>query len=559
MLRRLVLLVLVTAACATDQEDGIDEPLLPVGPMGKDDGAGVAALPVAVDTRRTQVWEVRNRWEDRDTPAARKAGMAWGENSGLSWDEKFSAWVGSLQSIPSEDGSYTTKQLTTPWGKQLPAPVLECAEAGIFLRATFSAWYQLPFFMEATSGSGQRVFFGHFGIRTAAGKFKNTPDFAIAYADHSNLSAAQIEARGWPKDTRLRARHADGGSDAQPEIGADAFGAYLDEVHLNKRAGHLIIYLLNYFGSMNLVDRANTYNLVPDAIRAGDMLLHRWQRQGIGDTKLIWSVERGPGGAMLARLMSGSMPRRQPKIYDDFASKTYFTSPDTGGTGETFDGTPYWKLGGGVKRWRVAKNVRGYWTNTWMAGDEASWINDQDQSRISMRPEQFDRLLVTPDPAQLKQALVTIIEDNRAHLMKYPASCAARERRERAFNDLYELADKLGTTSAELDRELRRLEDYVFAELAYPRSKTCCWNSTSSAMAEIIMDYATKEQAMGCATPTVFMAESGGYERWRAHAAVLARTSEWRAWSEDEPCAQRDVTRDTETTHAWRAWCDLDR
>lgn len=563
MMRRILfsLLIALTTACGVDDADdfGIDEELVPVGPMGKDDGPGKAGLKVATDTSRTQVWVARNKWEDRDTPAARRAGLAWGENSGLNWDEKFTAWVASLESTDAHGGGYRTVKLTTPWGKTVPAPVLECAETAIFLRATFAAWYELPFFMEARTAGGQRVYFGHFGIRTATGRYANTPEFAIAYKDYSSWTAGDLATKGWPKDATLRARRAAGGADGQPFLGGDATaGTYLDEVHLNKRAGHLIIYLLNFFGSAHLADAANTYNLVPDAIRPGDMLLHRWQKTGIGDTKILWQVTRHGDGVLAARLMSGSMPRRQPKIYDEVASKSYFTSNDTGGVGTSADGTPYWKLGGGVKRWRVTKNVGGHWTNTWMAADEASWINDQDEARISARPAQFERLLVSPDPESLRTALVQVIEDNRAHLMKYPASCAARERRERAFRQLYELAPRLGWTRARVDEEYRRLEDYVFAELVYPASKTCCWNSTTPAMADLIMDYAEAEQRDACVVPTVFRAEDGGYERWRAYAASVGRAAEWRAWSEDEPCAQRAVANDTVAPQEWTPWCEVD-
>lgn len=544
-------------ACGNEAEEdfGIDEELKPGPPMGKEDGPGRAGPRVANDTRATQVWYARNAWEDRDTPAARKAGLAWGENSGLNWDEKFSRWVASLEETTSSAG-YRTVLLTTPWGKTVPAPVLECAEQAIFLRATFAAWYELPFFLESVSSSGQRVFFGHFGIRTATSKYGRTPDFAYAYSDYSKWTPEMIAARGWPKDPTLRVRHAAGGSDEQPWLGGAPFGAYLDEVHLNKRAGHLIIYLLNFFGSANLADSANTYNLVPEAIRPGDLLLHRWQKHGIGDTKIIKSVSR-VGDKLEARLMSGSMPRRQPKLYDPIASKSYFTSQDTGGQGTNWEGHPYWKLGGGVKRWRVTKNIRGYWTNTWMAADEASWINDQDEARISARPTQFASLLGEVPPEEKRDALLRQIDDARAHLRRYPASCAARERRERAFEELYALAPRLGLTAAEVDREWRLLEDYVFATLEYGRSKTCCWNSTTAAMAEIVLDYAAREQEGACRAPTVFRAHTDGYARWANHALLLGRGSAWRPWSEDEPCAQRDVAEDTEVPQGAVLWCEL--
>ena len=60
-------------------ELGIEGPLEPTAPMGKEDNAGRAGLLVATNTSRTQVWTAKNKWEDRDTAAARKPGLAWGE------------------------------------------------------------------------------------------------------------------------------------------------------------------------------------------------------------------------------------------------------------------------------------------------------------------------------------------------------------------------------------------------------------------------------------------------------------------------------------------------
>ena len=48
-------------------------------------------------------------------------------------------------------------------------------------------------------------------------------------------------------------------------------------------------------------------------------------------------------------------------------------------------------------------------------------------------------LLGEVSPEQKRDALLVLIEDNRNHLRLYPASCSARERREEAFKDLYEL------------------------------------------------------------------------------------------------------------------------
>ncbi|MCZ7678584.1 MAG: PPC domain-containing protein [Sandaracinaceae bacterium] len=152
------------------------------------------------------------------------------------------------------------------------------------------------------------------------------------------------------------------------------------------------------------------------------------------------------------------------------------------------------------------------------------------------------------------------IEAAREHLRRYPASCAARARREDAFTALYEA---LGDRAA-VDATYRTLEDYVFSALVYDASRTCCWNGTTAAMAEIVMDYAEREQADAaaagtCVAPTVFRSETTGYERWRAHAQELGRGAEWRAWSEDEACAQRDVAEDTvDAGRAVTGFCELD-
>jgi hypothetical protein len=560
MLRRLSLLLALTlAACAADDGpagDGIDEALFPLDPPGKEDGPGRSGPAVATNTTATQVWTARNKWEDTSTAAAQKAGIAWPASSGLDWEQKYEKWIASLEIVDASAGHHTIR-VTTPWGKTVVAPVLECAETAIVLRATFAAWHELPFFMEARTAGGARLYFGHFGIRQGSVKYSTTPDFATAYKDYSAAPPAT-----WPRDTALRAKHAAGGADEQLIEGGGPFGAWLDEIHLNKRAGHLIIYLVDYFGSANLADSSITYNLLPSAIRAGDLLLHRWQRSGIGDAKMLKHVGQ-VNGKLAVNLMSGSMPRRQPKIYDDVASKGYFLMPDTGGPGANGDGDTYFALRGGAKRWRVTKNIGGYWTNTWMAADEASWINDTDQARYTARPAQFAALLEEVPPAEKYEALVAQVEDARAHLLRYPASCAARDRRERAFKDLYALAPELGKTPAQLDAELRTPDDYVFAPLDYTHARTCCWNSSTAAMADLILDHAEQERAEAdadgeCRAPTIFRHEPGtGYGRWAQYAASVGRGHEWRAWSEDETCPGKNEPEDRIVGVDGTAFCAL--
>src|SRR5438045_5493235 len=89
----------LTACATTSSDDDNATELDSGGPLDKEDSAGVTSLSASADYSDSQAWVVRNQWEDTDTPDARQAGMAWGANSGLNWDEKFSAWVGSFEQI----------------------------------------------------------------------------------------------------------------------------------------------------------------------------------------------------------------------------------------------------------------------------------------------------------------------------------------------------------------------------------------------------------------------------------------------------------------------------
>lgn len=548
-----------SAPTSADDEWGMEGPLEPLPPPGKEDAQNRRGLFVNTNTTRTQVWSAKNAWEDRETPAARAAGLAWDEDSGLSWDEKYAAWVESLAWTPALNGYSMTVELTTPWGKTLPSPYLECAEMALFLRITFAAWHLLPIQLEAIS-NGRLVYFGHNGVRTQAGRFAESPEFAIKYRDHSTSDWRT----NWPVDTTLRTRKLWGGEDEQLVLGEGAvFGAYVDEIHVNKRAGYFTVLALNYLSSVNLADTANMYNLVPDAVRPGDVLVERWQRSGIGHTLVVKDVVELGEGNLDVTMLSGSMPRRQGVRESGIASKQYFTSEYAGGEGANDAGDKYAKLGGGLKRWRVTKNIGGYWTNTWMSDDEAHWINSTDLARIAARPARFQALLGQVSPDQQRTQLLQIIADARHHLSNYPASCAARERREHAFSELYSLSERsFGMTGSDVDAEYRELADYVFAELDYTTSKTCCWNSSTSNMAELVMqlaeaDRAADEAAGLCREPVVFRARGDGYNRWADYARSLGRSAEWKAWSEDESCPQRNVLEDRlETTEA-TPYCSL--
>jgi hypothetical protein len=368
----------------------------------------------------------------------------------------------------------------------------------------------------------------------------------------------------WPQDSTLRGKRVAGGEDVQAMISPTAtFGTYLDEIHLNKRAGYFTIMALDYLGSMNIADPANAYNIVPDTVRPGDTLIERWQKSGIGHTLVVKEVRELPGGSKDVTTISGSMPRRQGKKESGQASKSYFTSQYTGGPGMTFEGDEYAKLGGGIKRWRVAKNINGFWTNTWMSADESSWINSTDYARIAARPARFEQILGQVSPEQQRTELIAQIEDARHHLSQFPASCSARERREHAFEQLYEVSRRaFNQTREDVDAEHRELDDYVLGALEYTKSKTCCWNSSTAAMYDIIMnkaraDAAAAEASGNCVSPTVFKSRMDGYALWASHATSLGRGAEWRAWSEDETCQQRDVAQDTEALLAATPFCNL--
>jgi hypothetical protein len=114
----------------------------------------------------------------------------------------------------------------------------------------------------------------------------------------------------------------------------------------------------------------------------------------------------------------------------------------------------------------------------------------------------------------------------------------------------------------QIDAKYRKLEDYVFADLDYTKSKTCCWNTTTPAMADIVLDQAKIEQDKAtaskmCTQPTAFRAIKGGdgYALWSSHAKDMGRAADWRAWSEDEPCAQKALAEDSISFRGNKDYC----
>ena len=563
MLRRPILVALVSLAlpvasftvpaCSSeagdDPLDSADE-LEPGGAVGKYDDLAEGGLPVNGNYASTTAWKVVNQWEDTSTAAARKAGIAWPADSGLTWDEKYAAWLHSMPQIDNVDGTAKTFEITTPWGKTLAAAKLDCADTALMLRSTFAAWYGLPFFVVAFDG-GKPVYFGHFGIRTRDGVWNNMPKFATAYADHSSKPTAEVLA-SWPTDSKLRKLGVQSGDD-QPMIGEGArTGTYLDELHLNKRAAHLIRLTMIFTGSVNLADSRNTFNLTPEALRAGDVMLWRTSRSGVGHTMVTIRAETLGEGRMSAESVFGNLPPAQPVWTNPAGTERNYSDPEGGGSNGVTDYAPF---NGGLKRFRVTKAISGVWSNTIMAEDEASWISDDELDRIRERPAQLDALLGDLTPDEHRDLLLDVIEAKRTHLRNFPASCSARIAREDAFEDLYEVLDtEFGMSRTDVDAEHRSLEDFVFAELVYEKSKTCCWNSTTDAMYRSIMDLNEElQEAAGdaCVEPTIFKATDGGYDVFQAHDPLV-----WKAWRADETCPQANVQDDEVAAALGVSFCE---
>lgn len=516
-----------------------------------DNLTGARGISTAYDDSSTQVWQVTRGWEDVDAAA----GLAWPTDSGWTWQEKYRRWVDSLKKIPAANGYSQTYELVTPEGKVLPAPSFECAESMLFLRALFASWYGLPFIIEARTSEGKRLYLGHMGFRTADAKYRNTPDFKSVYKDYTG----QYDGENWPSDSRLRSRKLAGGfDDEQPALDAllgttgSHSGAYLDELLLNKRVGYFMVYLLAYFGSVNLADSSNTYNRTAESIRPGDIMVHRYGRTGIGHVLVVKEVAEA-NGQYSVELMSGSMPRRQPVWETPTSSRYSLEYAPAGGPG-------YAEFGGGLKGWRTPKVINGKWALVVPSFEQAEWVDSSDLEAIAARIGKFESILTTLSVEQQRAALIDRIQAQRDHLSRYPASCSARNRREEAFGELYAFeAEHSGSTSDQVDAQFRTLADYAFANLEYQKSKTCCWNSSTEAMYEIVMLKAQKDVqdhgAAACHAPTVFMARDGDFDVFRDFAESLGRGDEWVVWSADEACPWASDGDDTVAETQAADWC----
>ncbi len=500
----------------------------------------------------TEVWTVTRRWYQ----VSGEAGIAWSADSGLTWDEKYAAWVDAMDATTGEDG-HVTVELVTPWGDRLPSPRLECAEMAMFLRATFAAWYELPFFLTAWHADVGDIHMGHMGIVDDEGRrVPGYPRFGTDYVDHRGSLPIDAPFPGtWPSDPALAAAALTPLKDDQVGfLGEEAYaGAYFDALFLNKRVGHLLLRLLTNNGSMHLASATNTWDLQPEAMREGDFSVQRWSAWGIGHVVVLKEVDE-VDGQLDVEVVYGSMPRIQPRWYEESLSLPYLTSRSAGSAQLDGAGVPYSHYGGGLKRWRTPVAKDDHWVNIVPVSDRDAYIDDDDFSALEARTVGIAALLGDLTPEEHRDAVLARIELARDNLLHSPASCANRTRREEAFAELYGLmAEHFDMDREAVDAAYRTLEDHVFAELDYTQSKTCCWNRSTPEMAAIVLNLAEQEQAAAaasgtCVEPTVFRAEADsgdGYQRWADHAALLGLADDWLPWTEDETCPWSDVASDT--------------
>jgi len=416
---------------------------------------------------------------------------------------------------------------------------------------------------------GANIYFGHFGVVHQSGeRVYGFPRFATTYEDftdsHASLSSAELLA-DWPSSSSLALKSLSAShDDAVAFLGEGAYaGAYFDALYLNKRVGEFLMRALTNLGSMHIVDDTlNTFNLTPESMEAGDLLMQRWQQQGIGHTVVLLDVEQPGPHARALDVAYGSMPRIQPKWKGGDAAESFFTAAKSGGPGVNAAGSAYAALGGGLKRWRTPIVSSGHWRNVVAEQHVEHWINASNLDALAARTATFQALFNGPDASEEKELLLDEIAQARTALRERPSSCMQRSRREEAFESLYALNEGwFGLDREATDRAHRVLDDYVFAELDYASSRTCCWSATTPAMYDMIMAYneahTWDEAAQLCQAPQVFKASDEGYKVFADYAEEIGESALWATWSTEAYCPQATLGADTEASHAWTPMCEI--
>lgn len=536
---------------------------------GKVDGLqGRRGPKVSFDDRSTEVWDVTRQWQDRSA----EAGIAWDANSGLDWDEKYAAWVDSMEKTGN------TFTLTTPFGRSFAAPDLECAETAMFLRIAFASWYELPFFMEA-SDRGKRIYFGHMGVITDDGAgWGQMPSFKSRYKDFTSMKSEVIaDPSSWPRDQKLRDRKIGGNaSDEQTAFDDAHAGTYFDEIFLNKRVGYFLTIQLAFMGSVSLADSANTFNISATGFTTGDFLVERFNHSGIGHTVIVKEVNYLGTTIEIdgkeveqreAEVVSGSMPRRQARWESPTSALLYFLNDDFGG-----DATV--EFGAGLKRFRSAVAVNGKWANVVLPKYTGDWVNSSKHDELVARQDDYKTLMPELEPEERIAALAEKVETSREWLRDHPSSCSARISREKVFAALYNAGAELGKSQGQMDAEHRKFEDYVLGELVYQESKTCCWNSTNNDMYRAVIKYnecltgqaddaecdaLPSVNERSCQPALVFKGRDDSGDGYQVFADFAAANGyNWVAWSADESCPQASVREDKEEESNVTEFCELE-
>lgn len=567
-----------------------------------DDDDGAAALsveegPVDVPGAATEVWSVKHKWTDRAP-------------SGKTYEEDYVEWVSGLRRTNGFRYGQTL-MFATPAGasyqKELGAPTLECADTALFARAMYSALNHLPFYVKSDD-----LYAGHFGFIKKDG---SAHPWGANFKNYKDYESTWHAGDAWPTDSRLRGMHVESyksGDETFVESspgtkGGD--GAWFDEFFLNKRVGYFLLKLVDMFGSINLAEEKNLFHIKPEATRPGDALLHRHGKYAaIGHTLFVYQSRTVRPGRMEIEVVSGSMPARQASWEPHYQSRGYFLSHHAGGEefvqeckpeysldyedktkckkeiGTTTrasgaecpsgyvkhswdetkcvkysivpsENTDLRKMGGGIRRFRTPVLQNGRWMNIVPASASSVYIPDTNLQAIGDRVKQFEELLSLGTPEERKTAAVATIESYREYIRNAPSTCSKRTAREDAFQELYRAYSDLGEYDhAKIDKDHRTLEDYVFSELDYDLSKTCCWNSTKREHYDTIMKWAQAEMKKAqnnntCAAPPVFKAQGpgDGYEGVRAFAKANNLPFP-AAWTEDETCKAKAVAEDTITS-----------
>src|SRR5438128_2001247 len=107
---------LVATGCAADASEDDGEGV----EQSHDEIREVIPGPIVKSTD-AEVWRVENQWADKSTPNAKKAGVAWKENSGLTWEEKYQAWIASFEKVDGISWGKTIR-IPAPYGKTLDGP-----------------------------------------------------------------------------------------------------------------------------------------------------------------------------------------------------------------------------------------------------------------------------------------------------------------------------------------------------------------------------------------------------------------------------------------------------